>query len=84
MGILDGLSDEIAHGLAKHGPVKSIDDGYNRLVREWHELREAVFIENADEMEAHQLGAIADEALQLAAMALRLRAHVMIEAAALG
>ncbi len=82
--ILDGLVEEIAHGRKKHGAIKSIDDGYNRLVREWRELDEAVFVENADEMEAHQLEAIADEAKQLAAMALRLREHVLMEKAALG
>lgn len=69
------LEAEIKRGLKKHGRFATLDDGYNRLVREWKELEEAVFVENADEMEVSQLESIADEALQLAAMAVRLRKY---------
>lgn len=61
------VNGELSNGQAKHGPMVTVMDGWARLMGEVDELRGEVHSRDED-----HLSRVFDEAVQVAAMAVRL------------
>lgn len=65
--VLRMVSDEMAHGRRKHGPLKSPHDGYARMLGEVRELEAEVMTSRETRRLQRR-----SEAIQVAAVALRI------------